>query len=233
MRPPHPAPPSSPRSVHDPQGQRLIIHAALNAASTPRFIEPFVRASVATPARSEGDTGSTRGHGAVNSDLVHRKNIPVTGPAADPGANAFYPGSAIVDTDNTSGFGTRYSRDPVIDGKVVATATGNNSRTVQGTNWDTGAFQGQQTQIQVVNGTRALGVSGQQLEIEARLRAGTASRFGLNVRTGNGQYTQIGYDTTNGTLFVDRSHSGDASFSSSFAADSVRTAPLAWIGAGA
>ncbi len=44
--------------------------------------------------------------GAVSSDLVHWRDIPVTGPQKDPGSSAFYSGSAVVDRSNTSGFGT-------------------------------------------------------------------------------------------------------------------------------
>ncbi len=45
------------------------------------------------------------------------------------------------------------------------------------------------------------------------------------MRTSNGQYTRIGYDTVNGQLFVDRTHSGNVGFSSAF--PNVKTAPLA------
>lgn len=67
-----------------------------------------------------------------------------------------------------------------------------------------------------VAGTKTLPVSGAELEVQARLTKGTASAFGLNVRTGGGQYTQIGYDTAAGELYVDRTHSGDTGFNPSF-----------------
>lgn len=67
-----------------------------------------------------------------------------------------------------------------------------------------------------VAGTKSLPVSGAELEVQARLTKGTASTFGLNVRTGGGQYTQIGYDTAAGELYVDRTHSGDTGFNPSF-----------------
>ncbi|WP_434316177.1 GH32 C-terminal domain-containing protein [Leifsonia sp. P73] len=67
-----------------------------------------------------------------------------------------------------------------------------------------------------VAGTKTLPVSGAELEVQARLTKGTASTFGLNVRTGGGQYTQIGYDTAAGELYVDRTHSGDTGFNPSF-----------------
>lgn len=80
-------------------------------------------------------------------------------------------------------------------------------------------------QLTVANTTKPLPVNGGQLEIEAQLSAGTASTFGLNVRTGDGQYTQIGYDTTSGDLYVDRSRSGDTAFSPAF--NGRNSAPLA------
>lgn len=76
-----------------------------------------------------------------------------------------------------------------------------------------------------VAGTKPLPVSGAELEVQARLTKGTASTFGLNVRTGGGQYTQIGYDTAAGELYVDRTHSGDTGFNPSFPGRAV--APVA------
>lgn len=76
-----------------------------------------------------------------------------------------------------------------------------------------------------VAGTTSLPVSGAELELQARLTKGTASTFGLNVRTGGGQYTQIGYDTTTGELYVDRTHSGNTGFNPSFPGRA--TAPVA------
>lgn len=66
---------------------------------------------------------------------------------------------------------------------------------------------------------------GQALDIVAKFQPGSASGFGLKVRTGaNGEETVIGYDAVAGTVYIDRSKSGDASFNSSFAAR--HTAPL-------
>lgn len=76
-----------------------------------------------------------------------------------------------------------------------------------------------------VSGTTPLNAAGETLELTAHLTAGTASKFGLNVRAGNGQYTQIGYDTHTGQLYVDRTHSGNTGFSPAF--PGVKTAPLA------
>lgn len=75
-----------------------------------------------------------------------------------------------------------------------------------------------------VSQTTPLPINGAELEVQAHLSAGTASTFGLNVRTGSGQFTQIGYDTASGELYVDRTKSGDSSFSPAFAGRS--SAPL-------
>ena len=44
-------------------------------------------------------------------------------------------------------------------------------------------------------------------------RSGTASEFGLKVRTGPGEETLIGYNVMAGELFVDRTKSGQVDFS--------------------
>lgn len=51
-------------------------------------------------------------------------------------------------------------------------------------------------------------VKGDTLEIEAELSANKASEVGFKVRNGNGQYTTIGYNPSNETVFIDRTHSG-------------------------
>lgn len=79
--------------------------------------------------------------------------------------------------------------------------------------------------VKLTGTTTSLAASGDPIEIQTHLTAGTASTFGLNVRSGNGQYTQIGYDTKAGRLYVDRSHSGDVDFSTGFTGRS--SAPLA------
>lgn len=77
-------------------------------------------------------------------------------------------------------------------------------------------------------GVQALDIApaqGQALDIVARFQPGSASGFGLKVRTGaNGEETVVGYDAVAGAVYIDRSKSGDASFNSSFAAR--HTAPL-------
>lgn len=77
-----------------------------------------------------------------------------------------------------------------------------------------------------VSGTVPLPVNGEELDIQARLIAGSAPSFGLNVRAGGGQLTQIGYDTASGELYVDRSKSGDTSFNPSFAGRASAPLPL-------
>lgn len=57
---------------------------------------------------------------------------------------------------------------------------------------------------------------GDTVEIIAKFRARNAEKFGLRVRTGNGQRTVIGYDVERGGIYVDRTKSGDVSFSPSF-----------------
>jgi levanase len=69
---------------------------------------------------------------------------------------------------------------------------------------------------------------GKALDIVARFDPKNASRFGLKVRTGNGQQTVIGYDVASGEVYVDRTQSGDASFSADF--PGVQRAPLATVG---
>ena len=68
------------------------------------------------------------------------------------------------------------------------------------------------------------GISGKALEINAEFQAGTASEFGLKVRTGKGEETVIGIDPKAGQLFVDRIRSGDVRFHKDFSGR--QTAPL-------
>ena len=67
--------------------------------------------------------------------------------------------------------------------------------------------------------------SGPTLDLDATFGPGTASQFGLNVHTGGGQLTQIGYDTTTHQIYIDRTNSGNVSFDPSF--PGVHSAPLA------
>ncbi|WP_329123440.1 GH32 C-terminal domain-containing protein [Streptomyces sp. NBC_01353] len=65
---------------------------------------------------------------------------------------------------------------------------------------------------------------GKALDIRATFSLGDAERFGLKVRTGEGQETVIGYDTETQELYVDRARSGAVDFSDDF--PGVQRAPL-------
>jgi levanase len=78
---------------------------------------------------------------------------------------------------------------------------------------------------EVTNTTPALSVGGSTLELEADLTAGTATGFGLDVRTGAGQRTRIGYDTATSEVYIDRNSSGAVDFDPTF--PGVQRAPLA------
>ena len=75
-----------------------------------------------------------------------------------------------------------------------------------------------------ITGTISAGISGPTLDLDATFGPGTASQFGLNVHTGGGPLTQIGYDTTTHEVYIDRTKSGDVSFDPTFA--SVQRAPF-------
>jgi len=77
----------------------------------------------------------------------------------------------------------------------------------------------------VTSTTRQLGVRGGTVELDATLTPGTAERFGLDVRTGGAQRTRIGYDTTTGEVYLDRTASGATDFDPTFAG--TERAPLA------
>jgi levanase len=66
---------------------------------------------------------------------------------------------------------------------------------------------------------------GKALDLRVTLEPRSADVAGLRVRVGNGQQTVIGYDARSQEVFVDRTRSGDASFSADFAS-SVQRAPL-------
>ncbi|MGW1030092.1 GH32 C-terminal domain-containing protein [Streptomyces sp. NPDC002577] len=78
---------------------------------------------------------------------------------------------------------------------------------------------------QVANTTTPLAVHGSSQELQADFTAGTADRFGLDVRTGGGQRTRIGYDTATGEVYIDRTASGATDFDPTFS--DVQRAPLA------
>src|SRR5690242_14066463 len=68
----------------------------------------------------------------------------------------------------------------------------------------------------VANSTTSLPVHGSSLELQADLTPGTAARTGLDIRTGAGQRTRIGYDTTTGEVYIDRTASGATDFDPAF-----------------
>jgi fructan beta-fructosidase len=66
--------------------------------------------------------------------------------------------------------------------------------------------------------------TGKALDIVADFDIKTAARFGLRVRTGDDEETEIGYDAAAGELYVDRTRSGDVGFNRDF--PGVQRAPL-------
>ena len=77
---------------------------------------------------------------------------------------------------------------------------------------------------QNIKGIRPTGISGATLELDGIFEAGSAKQFGVNVHTGKGQFTQVGYDTTTHQVYIDRSASGDVTFNPTFGGR--QTAPL-------
>lgn len=63
----------------------------------------------------------------------------------------------------------------------------------------------------------ALGVEGDTLDIEAEFEVDAASRFGLRVREGASERTDVGYDLRLREVFVDRRDSGQDGFHAAFA----------------
>ncbi|MGW2618321.1 GH32 C-terminal domain-containing protein [Streptomyces sp. NPDC001500] len=76
----------------------------------------------------------------------------------------------------------------------------------------------------VANTTVPLAVHGSALELQADLSPGSADRSGLDVRTGAGQRTRIGYDTATGEVYIDRTAAGATDFDPTFGG--VQRAPL-------
>lgn len=74
---------------------------------------------------------------------------------------------------------------------------------------------------------RIVNPAGQLAEIRAEFLPGNAGRFGLKVLTGsNGDETVVGYDAAAGEVYIDRTKSGNASFSGSFAARHAAPLPV-------
>jgi fructan beta-fructosidase len=76
----------------------------------------------------------------------------------------------------------------------------------------------------VADGTTPLPGGGAALKIDATLDGGSANQYGLEVRTGEGQQTAIGYDRTTGDVYIDRSNSGNVTFDPAFTG--LQQAPL-------
>jgi levanase len=79
--------------------------------------------------------------------------------------------------------------------------------------------------IKVPEGTTPLSVRSKAAVINATFEASSAKTYGLKLRTGNSQETVVGYDSTTGEVYIDRTRSGDVNFSSDF--PGIQRAPLA------
>ncbi|HEY4153125.1 MAG TPA: GH32 C-terminal domain-containing protein [Pseudolysinimonas sp.] len=88
--------------------------------------------------------------------------------------------------------------------------------------------QYQASNVAIPEGTHALpdSASGNVIKIDAVFSPGTAQQFGVVVSGSSDgtQGTPVGYDTTTGTVVVDRTHSGNVSFNQTF--PSVESAPV-------
>ena len=63
---------------------------------------------------------------------------------------------------------------------------------------------------------RASGLKGETYEIEAEIEPGSADEIGFRLRKGDNVETLVGVVPSTNTLFVDRTKSGDVSFSKDF-----------------
>lgn len=82
----------------------------------------------------------------------------------------------------------------------------------------------------IASGAQDLPLSGAAhapLEVQMRLKPGSATRAGIRLGTaGSGAYTEIGYDAAHGTVYLDRTRSGQAGFHPQFAARHAAPATL-------
>jgi fructan beta-fructosidase len=79
------------------------------------------------------------------------------------------------------------------------------------------AFQVQDATIQDANRKIAqAGLKGETYEIEAELESQEAEEIGFRLRKGDNAETLVGVVPSTNTLLVDRTHSGDVSFSKDF-----------------
>jgi len=79
---------------------------------------------------------------------------------------------------------------------------------------------------QGVTSLDSLGIAGTSMEIVAELEAGSASEFGLKVRTGPTEETVIGVEPKARRFFIDRTRSGDTSFHRDFSGRHYAPLPI-------
>jgi len=79
---------------------------------------------------------------------------------------------------------------------------------------------------QGVTSLDSLGIAGTSMEIVAELEAGSASEFGLKVRTGPTEETVIGVEPKARRFFSDRTRSGDTSFHRDFSGRHYAPLPI-------
>jgi fructan beta-fructosidase len=70
-------------------------------------------------------------------------------------------------------------------------------------------------------------VGGRELDIEGTLTPGDSGRCGIRVLVGEGAFTEIGFDSTTSTLYLDRTQSGNVSFDADFPV--LHEAPVALV----
>ncbi len=63
----------------------------------------------------------------------------------------------------------------------------------------------------------SLDFQGQQFEIVLEIQPESATEFGIRVLKGNEEQTVVGYNTKSGSMYVDRTKSGNVSFHPAFA----------------
>ncbi|MGM0460424.1 MAG: glycoside hydrolase family 32 protein [Bacteroidota bacterium] len=74
--------------------------------------------------------------------------------------------------------------------------------------------------VSVTEGSHSLSgedISGRAFELEAEIEPGSSSTIGLKLREGAGEETVVGYDSENGSVYVDRTNSGEDGFNEDFA----------------
>ena len=71
-----------------------------------------------------------------------------------------------------------------------------------------------------------LSIPAETFEIQSKMELGQAEQAGWKILDADGNYIIIGYDKGRKELFVDRTHSGQVSFSKDFAARTAAPLPL-------